>query len=117
MTQSEQSEHPLHVIPSEWSICVLPPGDINYSVFEIKVCWRGNTPDGPSYAVIRSRYRLNSDGDWDFELSPSGRNDDWIRDHSFTLERALELAKEWAPKVVVNGKTALEIEPKQWSER
>ncbi len=50
---------------------------------------------------------LGADGEWDFEPVPSGREDDWLAAHRFSLDQALALAREQAPKVSVNGWTAL----------
>jgi hypothetical protein len=62
------------------------------------------------WAVTRSVRRcLGADGEWDYEPSPSGREDDWLETHRFDLETALRLAAEQAPLVTVNGMTALDI--------
>lgn len=56
--------------------------------FEVAVQWRG----GDTYAVTRYRRCLGADGEWDFELQPSSREDDWLAAHRFSLDRAVELA-------------------------
>ena len=45
---------------------------------------------------------------WGYEPLPSSRTDEWRATHRYTLERALEIARELAPKVTLNGLTALE---------
>lgn len=55
-----------------------------------------------------SRYCLGTDGEWDLEPSPSNREAGWLATHRFDLERALELAREMAPKITINGKTTLD---------
>lgn len=62
------------------------------------------------WAVVRGvRQCLGADGEWDYEPSPSNREDDWLDAHRFDLETALRLAREQAPKVRINGMTALDI--------
>lgn len=51
---------------------------------------------------------LDSDGNWAYEPIPPGRDDEWRARHRFPLERALELAREIAPRLEVNGMTTLE---------
>jgi hypothetical protein len=70
-------------------------------VFEITVEWRGKD----RWAVVRHGSCLGSDGEWDYEMRPSSREDDWLATHRFDLETALELAKKAAPYVTVNGWT------------
>lgn len=60
------------------------------------------------WAVCRMRDCLGADGRWDFEPSPSNREDDWLEAHRFDLDTALRLAHRAAPDVVVNGVTARE---------
>jgi hypothetical protein len=52
---------------------------------------------------------LGISGEWDREPIPSSRDDQWLEDHRFPLATALDLAREWAPKIRVNGMTAAEI--------
>lgn len=62
------------------------------------------------WAVTRSVRRcLSADGEWDYEPSPSNREDDWLETHRFDLETALRLAAEQAPHITINGLTALDI--------
>jgi hypothetical protein len=61
------------------------------------------------WAVMRGPYCLDADGALDREPQPSSREDDWLAAHRFTLDEALALAREHAPKVTVNGMTALEV--------
>lgn len=51
---------------------------------------------------------LGVDGEWDYEPGSDERSDDWKSAHRFPLDEALELAREWAPKVSMMGRTALE---------
>ena len=52
---------------------------------------------------------LGSDGEWDWESNPSSRTDEWLETHRFDCGTALDLAREWAPKVTVNGHVAAEV--------
>ena len=61
------------------------------------------------WAVLRGRWCLGTDGEWDREPSPSSREDDWLETHRFDLGTALRLAAEQAPNVRINGLTALDI--------
>lgn len=58
------------------------------------------------WAVCRLSCCLHADGTWQREIRPSERDDEWLAVHRFPLERALELAREHAPSVTVNGMTA-----------
>lgn len=62
-----------------------------------------------TWAVLHFGYCLGSDGEWDYEPSPSNREDDWLETHRFDVETALTLAREHAPKVTVNGLTPADI--------
>ena len=63
------------------------------------------------WAVLRggggSRFCLGAGGKWDFEPIPSERDEDWRAAHRFPLEQALDLARDMAPRVTVNGWSAL----------
>ena len=61
------------------------------------------------WAVLDSPYCLSSAGEWDYELRPSEREDEWLAAHRFDLEAALELAKREAPLMQVNGWTVPRI--------
>ena len=88
-----------------YEVSLLPEGDINRLSFTINVEYRG----GDRWAVVRSRQCMNAAGEWSWESIPSEREDDWLAEHRFDLNTALRLAKEQAPKVVVNGMTALSV--------
>lgn len=70
-------------------------------VFAITVEWRGRD----RWAVTRHSMCLDNEGNWDYEMRPSEREDDWLATHRFSLDEALELAKAEAPHVTVNGFT------------
>lgn len=92
-------EPPIRVEPTTYEICGLPEDDENASVWTITVERR----DVDSWAVCRHGRCLGKDGEWDLEPIPSSRTTRWLWSHRFSLERAVELAVEAYPHVVING--------------
>lgn len=90
-----------HTRLTEVTVSAIPEGNINHGAYAITVQWRG----GETYAVVRGGFALGADGEWDYEPSPSNRDDEWIATHRFTYDRAYQLAIEAAPDVIVNGMT------------
>jgi hypothetical protein len=100
---------------TEYKVSVFPPWMTDSSdmlaaseadTWSLTVQWRGFD----KWAVTNGGHTcLGSDGEWDWEPIPSSREDDWLAAHRFDLETALHLAAEHAPKVTINGKTALDI--------
>ncbi|WP_326768608.1 hypothetical protein OG978_32455 [Streptomyces sp. NBC_01591] len=84
---------------------ILPEDDINRHVFAITVEYRGVG----QWAVTRHGSCLGADGTWDQGVKPYDRGDDWVTAHRFDLDTALRLAREAAPHIVVNGRTATEV--------
>ncbi len=95
---------------TEYLVGALPIQHPEFHHFAIQVAWR----DVDSWAVVRWHSNLGTDGEWDYERSPSNREDEWVATHRFTLERALELAAEAAPHITVNGYTVDDV--KDWAE-
>jgi hypothetical protein len=91
-----------YVRPTRYIVNLLPDADPHGHVFELAVEWRGDD----RWAVLRHGRCLGINGEWDYELRPSEREDEWIAAHRFDLATALRLAKEAAPGVMVNGLTA-----------
>lgn len=91
-----------YAIATRYTVNLLPETDPHGHVFEITVEYRG---DG-QWAILRHGWCLSQSGEWDYELRPSEREDEWIAAHRFDLDTALRLAKEAAPSVTVNGLTA-----------
>jgi hypothetical protein len=90
------------VMAVEYTVNCVPEEDINSFSFEVRVQYRGNG----RYAVIRHGHScLGADGTWDQGVKEYDRGDDWLNAHRFDLETALNLAKEAAPHVTVNGFT------------
>lgn len=93
-----------HVRATEYVVNCVPEDDINAPAFEITVAYRGRG----LWAVKRHSFCLGTSGAWDYEFIPSGREDEWLAEHRFPLDRALHLARAAAPNVVVNGHTVTE---------
>ena len=90
------------VLATEYSISCIPEDDINATVFQVRVQYRGAN----RYAVIRGGDMcLGADGTWDFGVKEYDRGDAWLDAHRFDLDTALRLAKEQARLVTVNGRT------------
>lgn len=64
-------------------------------VFAVAVEFRG----GDRWAVTRHGQCLDASGKWSWERLPSSRSDEWIAEHRFPLDKALELAQEAARKI------------------
>lgn len=90
---------------TEYRLTLLPEDHPDSHVFELKVSWRGRG----KWAVMRHSLCLGTDGEWDYEPSPSNREDDWIDSHRFDLPTALRLADEALPSLRINGMTAADV--------
>ena len=89
---------------TQYTVTVFPEDSINRHVYDITVEQRAPG----RWAVCRMRECLDASGEWDWEPIPSERDDGWKALHRFDLDTALRLAREAAPGVVVNGRTAVE---------
>jgi hypothetical protein len=85
-----------------FTVSLLPYDHIDAPLFALAVEKRSEG----TWAVMRMRHCLGVGGEWDFEPSPSNREDEWLATHRFDLDTALTLAREAAPAVRVNGRTA-----------
>lgn len=120
MTMREIRERLGHVQPGQpepavqatrYEVSLLPEGDVNRLNFTITVEYRG----GDCWAVVRHRQCMNAAGEWSWEPVASEREDEWLAEHRFDLDTALRLAKEQAPKLTVNGMTALSVYRRTYS--
>jgi hypothetical protein len=90
---------------TRYEVSILPEDDINYSVFTITVQYRGNG----RWAVQRGEHScLGADGTWVQGVQEYDRGEDWLFNHRFDLDTALHLARKAAPRISVNGHTALD---------
>jgi hypothetical protein len=101
----------VYVRETAYEVSLWPPGEetVNSSSFTIRVEWRGEG----RWAVLGGRYCLGTDGEWDWEAGPSNREDEWLATHRFTLEAAIALAREAAPRVIVGGMTAVQARARE----
>jgi hypothetical protein len=90
---------------TEHTICALPEDHRDYRHFAIKVVYRGDN----LWAVTNSGNCLDVDGEWDYEPSPSSRDDGWLATHRFDEQTALRLAEEHAPLMTCNGLTVADV--------
>jgi hypothetical protein len=86
---------------TRYVVSCFEPDDHEGAAFNLTVEYRGRG----LWAVLRGGFCLGSDGTWSYESIPSEREDEWLATHRFDLDTALNLAKEHAPKVKVNGFT------------
>lgn len=86
---------------SLWSVTVRDESHGNWSV-------RRGTVTGDDPAIGSDVPALGRDGRWHHENSPSERAREEIERDRFTLEEALKLAEDMAPRVEINGMSAVE---------
>src|SRR2546430_1035169 len=82
-----------------------PASALAADTWGITVEWRGMG----NWAVCRMSRCLSRAGEWDIEPRPSSRDDDWLAAHRFERDEAIYQARVHAPRVTVNGYTALDI--------
>ena len=87
----------VRVEPITYEVTLLPKDYRDGYLWTITVEYRGRD----LWAVKRNGECLGKDGTWEWESSPGNREDDWKATHRFPLDEALDLAKEWAPKVEI----------------
>jgi len=86
---------------TRYEVSCLPEDDPERFAWTLTVEYRGRD----LWAVCRMGQCLGTDGQWDYEPRPSGREDDWLKTHCFDLDTALRLAEKAAPHIVVSGLT------------
>mgnify|MGYP000660374113 FL=1 len=72
--------------------------------FGVYVEYRGRD----KWAVTREGECLGRSGKWDYEMRPSSREDEWLAEHRFDFDTAMELAIKAAQKVKLGNMTARE---------
>ena len=91
--------------PTVYTVTCLPEHVEDASSWSLTVEYRGRG----LWAVKRHSHNLARSGEWDYEHIPAEREDEWLAEHRFPLEEALELAKQAAPDVIVNGLTPADL--------
>lgn len=94
-----------HVQVTRYEVYLFPPDDFTHSHYTISIELR----DTNLWGVFQGPYCLGADGVWEYEPLPSNRDDAWLDAHRFDLDTALRLAKQAAPGVTVNGRSAAEV--------
>ena len=92
---------PARAQATRYLVSCLPEEQADRYLFALQVEYRGSD----RWAVTRHGECLNRDGNWDWEHRPSEREDEWLAEHRFDLDTALDLAKAAAPLITVNGFT------------
>jgi hypothetical protein len=98
--------------PTTYEVTCLPDDPYGGESWSIDVQFAGASrlgkpkPPDQWWAVrLRGHWCLSRARTWDVEPLPSERDEDWLAEHRFSLEDALERAKTMAPDIVVNGMT------------
>ncbi len=99
----------VYVFPTVYDVSIWPPDHecINSATWALSVVYKGDN----RWAVIRGTGSSNGtcmsrDGEWSFDSQLHDKS--WLFKYRFTRRTALEIAREWAPKMVINGMTAME---------
>jgi len=79
--------------------------------WNLTVEWRGED----QWAVKHIGYTLRADGDWEYEPSPSSRDDDYLTRCRFARDTALGMARKALPGISVNGSTYAEWQARRAS--
>lgn len=97
----------VHVEVTQYTVGLLPAGDINATLYGITVD-RAPQMDGQIWWAVRWMGRcLDALGKWDYEPIPSERTKAWLKRYRFgSLDAALAAAVKAAPDVTINGRTA-----------
>jgi hypothetical protein len=104
------SELPLFEEVEEISISPIPVGNVDRDAWAATVTFGGVIKDGVKlYGVKNLGRSLSRDGNWDHEPSPSSRTDEWLAEHRFPYEQALELARSVARTITWNGLSADDV--------
>lgn len=77
---------------TDYIIDAFGPGHDEFGLFQVRVVWRGRG----LWAVQRGGFSqvLNDDDEWEFEASPSNRDDDFLERCRFSFEDAVARAKQ-----------------------
>jgi hypothetical protein len=110
---ADKGEQPTYEQVTAYTITVAPPHSRDSYHWMIEVTWRGDE----QWAVVWMGSTLSRDGTWDWEPSPSNREDDYLERCRFDLDTALALARRAAPGLTVNGRTYAEWQKQFEAER
>lgn len=91
--------------PCAYSVTCIAEECIDQDVLTIRVEYAGHD----RWAVRLRSWCLDAAGEWDHELQPSSRTDEWLATHRFPLDDALARARAKAPGLTLNGLTVQEV--------
>jgi hypothetical protein len=95
----------IHELVTEVLVSALPPNSGSELPFAVYVQWRGNDTYCVSRWSSRSQcWDVEANG-WVYESIPSERADEFIAATRFPLDQAMQVARDIAPEVEVNGWT------------
>lgn len=94
-----ETELPVTVTATRYTVSCVPDTVAQHYLWALTVEHRGKG----TWAVMEGPFALGADGEFDYEPSPSSRDDAWLATHRFDLDTALSLAREHAPAVNING--------------
>lgn len=103
------SESTVTCTATEYVVSALPLGHPDWHIFGIVLVYRGPAEvggDADRWTVARRGNVLTADGSW---VPMSLARDDESLVTRFPLAQAEALAREWAPRVTVNGWTAKRV--------
>ncbi|HZE01535.1 MAG TPA: hypothetical protein VE155_07195 [Pseudonocardiaceae bacterium] len=96
---SGKAKSPSYVQATSYDVSCLPPHYRARRHFTLTVEYRGDD----LWAVCRYGHCYGENGAQEYERSPSNRDDDFLTRFRFPLTRALQIARERAPDLTVNG--------------
>lgn len=82
-----------------------PEMNESWSAWALEVVWQG----GDRWAVTRNHQAMDRDGNWSWQTADNRSDPNWLALYRFAEREAVELAIEYAPKVVVNGRSAQHV--------
>ena len=99
-------DEPPYVVVTRLDVSCFPIDDEDHHSFHVMTEYRGRG----LWAVVNGFGQcLNTNNEWDWEMRPSEREDDWLSTHRFPRDEAVRRAREIAPLLRVNGWTVDQV--------
>lgn len=92
----------LYSAATRYTVSSVPESNVHFFRLSVSV-ERTSHVDGGQWAVRQRGQCLDSDGRWDWEPSPSDREDGWLATHRFDLNTALWLASKAVSEMAGGG--------------
>lgn len=95
------------ILPTAYEVAY-DTGDPDWDqYYRITVEYRDDPGYPESWAITNGKkYCLARNGDWHWELSPSNRDIQWLKDHRYNFTEAIEHARRRVATMTVGGLTA-----------